>query len=197
MNGAHPLIARLAERVMNVNLRTITPTGNPVLRSEPEWEDESTSRFQQQAGSSASSGGAGYGQRLNGNGEDGGNPSGGTTTPSDKQLMDVPSSLFYPFYPEAHAVRTASEAAAGNGVEGFTQILAQAATGGVGSYGCQPSHDSYMSEERDIAHTMHTHSQVQPIQQGAGTATAQAQGGAAQSQAAPPISMWMNAVNHG
>ncbi|KAJ3495698.1 hypothetical protein NMY22_g19903 [Coprinellus aureogranulatus] len=40
MNGAHPLIARLAERVMQVNLRNIAPTGNPVLRSEPAWDDE-------------------------------------------------------------------------------------------------------------------------------------------------------------
>lgn len=38
--GGHPLIARLVERVMNVDLHTIGPSSHPVLIPEPEWDEE-------------------------------------------------------------------------------------------------------------------------------------------------------------
>jgi len=38
--GCHPLIARLVERVMNVDLHTIGPSSHPVLIPEPEWDEE-------------------------------------------------------------------------------------------------------------------------------------------------------------
>ena len=40
MNGGHPLIARLAEEVLKVNLHQVSPTAPPVLLSESEWEME-------------------------------------------------------------------------------------------------------------------------------------------------------------
>jgi len=41
--GGHPLIARLVERVMNVDLHTIGPSSHPVLIPEPEWDEEGLS----------------------------------------------------------------------------------------------------------------------------------------------------------
>lgn len=41
LNGGHPLIAKLAEKVLNVNLRTVGPTKDPVLLSELDWETDS------------------------------------------------------------------------------------------------------------------------------------------------------------
>ena len=41
LNGGHPLIAKLAEKVLDVNLHQVAPTGAPVLLSEQDWESES------------------------------------------------------------------------------------------------------------------------------------------------------------
>ncbi|KAJ3499197.1 hypothetical protein NMY22_g19533 [Coprinellus aureogranulatus] len=109
----------------SVNLRNIAPTGNPVLRSEPAWDDEqppatpvSHSHQGTPAPTMAPSGyatpGNGapviYGPHpqphpMNGDQPQQPHASGsGTATPStsDKQqLVEVPTDLFYPFYPEA------------------------------------------------------------------------------------------------
>jgi hypothetical protein len=201
MNGAHPLIARLAEKVMNVNLREITPTGNPVLRSEPAWDEDSTnvspvrshhSTPTVTAPSSTYGSSAGgpviYGPHprpMNGDGQ----KSSAGSTPPDSQLVDVPTDLFYPFYPEAEP----RNGSANNNTEGYSHILAQAAGTGIigGSYGCQPSHDSYMSEERDIARTL---VEAEHPQQPTSAAPAQQQGPQPQPGT---VQMWMNPVNHG
>ena len=39
-NGGHPLIAKLAERVMEVNLQQVGPVSHPSLLCEPEWEED-------------------------------------------------------------------------------------------------------------------------------------------------------------
>ncbi|KAJ2926835.1 hypothetical protein H1R20_g10255, partial [Candolleomyces eurysporus] len=189
---------RWEQKVMNVNLRTITPTGNPVLRSEPAWDEDSAvspvSRSQHSTPTitannstygSSTGGPVIYGPHPRPMNGDGQNSSGGSTPP-DKQLIDVPTDLFYPFYPEAEP----RNGSANNNTEGYSHILAQAAgTGVMGSYGCQPSHDSYMSEERDIAHTLAQHPQ-----QTTSTAPAQQQGPPPQPT---PVQMWMSPVNHG
>jgi hypothetical protein len=41
LNGGHPLTSKLAEKVLNVNLRTVGPTKNPVLLSELDWGTDS------------------------------------------------------------------------------------------------------------------------------------------------------------
>ncbi|KAG6864634.1 hypothetical protein C0991_008166 [Blastosporella zonata] len=43
VNGGHPLIAKLAERVMDVDLSTVGPVTHPALLSEPKWEEENSS----------------------------------------------------------------------------------------------------------------------------------------------------------
>ncbi|EAU85461.2 hypothetical protein CC1G_06362 [Coprinopsis cinerea okayama7 len=194
--GAHPLISRLAERVMNVNLRTYTPTGNPVLMCEPEWDEDSNISpipKSQQTTPTLAAAGPGYAPQASGppiygpqprtlapgtgNGNQGmgggSHSSSGGSTPQEKALVDVPTNLFYPFYPE----NASGNAANTNGTDqqGYTHILAQAGSAHASSYGCQPSHDSYMSEERDIApaapHPGH---------------------GAPQTPQQPSVAMWMN-----
>jgi hypothetical protein len=43
MNGSHPLIAKLTETVLGVNLRQAGPSSHPVLIPELDWDIESTS----------------------------------------------------------------------------------------------------------------------------------------------------------
>lgn len=193
--GAHPLIARLAERVMNVNLRTYTMTGKPVLMCEPNWDDESPILKSQQTTPTLASAGAGYPQATNGSTIYGpqprslapapgsGNPamgsgshSSGGSTPHDKQLVEVPTNLFYPFYPEDPRGGSAN----GTDQQGYTHILAQAGAAHASSYGCQPSQDSYMSEERDIG---------PPLNQAQSAAAAPAQ-----PQQPSSMAMWVNVV---
>lgn len=174
-NGGHPLIAKLAERVMEVNLSQVGPTAHPVLLSEQDWETDDTTglispsmtaKSQQStptlpnASPYSTTNGASvmYGPpargATNGNGTSGG-------TPPGKHLVDVPTGLFYPFYPETqlpfsnppgHVLAGDGSAVPGPAPQhDYTQLLAAAAAAGQpdGSYGCQPSQDSFMSEERD------------------------------------------------
>ncbi len=166
VNGGHPLIAGLAERVMNVNLHQIHPVISPMLLCETEWDDDAsmspppnsqttpTPSTATWSGSANSNSGSGehYNQPhasspkvIDGRGSRDG-------TPPDKQLMDVPTTLFYPFFPESFPGQSAQPAtSSGNGNGGhqdYTQILAVAAQQ-EGAYGCQPSEDHYMSEERE------------------------------------------------
>ena len=128
-NGGHPLIAKLAERVMEVNLQQVGPVSHPSLLCEPEWEDDvvmsPAGKSQQSTPTLAPSpyaiGAVGGGAVVYGpqprpmNGGALGPAQGQTTakgakkstgsggsTPSDNnnQLVDVPAQLFYPFYPE-------------------------------------------------------------------------------------------------
>ena len=39
-NGGHPLIAKLAERVMDVDLQQVGPVSHPSLMCEPEWDED-------------------------------------------------------------------------------------------------------------------------------------------------------------
>jgi len=39
-NGGHPLIAKLAERVMDVDLQQVGPVSRPYLLCEPEWDED-------------------------------------------------------------------------------------------------------------------------------------------------------------
>ncbi|KAF9256359.1 hypothetical protein L218DRAFT_911416 [Marasmius fiardii PR-910] len=165
VNGGHPLIARLAERVMEVSLQQIGPATHPVLLSEPEWEDDSasmrsptlslSSKSPQQSASTIASPPT-YGNA--------GNSNGGTTTAYSPQqrpvkgitatmaghggdkMVEVPATLFYPFYPEATPPVTGHNGAGGGsgGTAGqdYSHLLAAAAAS-------QQNADTYMSEERD------------------------------------------------
>ncbi|KAG6820488.1 hypothetical protein H0H93_016550 [Arthromyces matolae] len=154
-NGGHPLIAKLAERVMEVSLSSVGPVAPPSLMAEPKWEEESSPipKSQQTTpiltsaayGNSTNGTAAVYNPRMNTNGSNG-TGSGGSTPPNG-QLVDVPQQLFYPFYPESDVFPMPAPQVTGAGQHrDYTQLLAVAAQGQNGSFGCQPSHDSYMEE---------------------------------------------------
>lgn len=114
--GGHPLIARLVERVMNVDLHSIGPATHPVLIPEADWDEDCTPS--PRANSSQTTPpiqNATYGQSnavpyvgvprpLNGGtamGHIGPNAVNVNTNTPGKRLVDVPAGLFYPFFPEA------------------------------------------------------------------------------------------------
>jgi hypothetical protein len=180
LNGGHPLISKLAEKVLNVNLRAVGPTKDPVLLSELDWETDSPGMLASPALSAqphlrvhpgtptmshspySNNGGMGpgvygplpRGASANSNSVKGlqGSMSNGTT--QDK-LAEVPTGLFYPFYPEnlMSAAPTVSGPHDDGGTDGDAQdpqgyghLLAAAAQPN-GTYGCQPSSETYMLEE--------------------------------------------------
>ncbi|KAI6037667.1 fungal-specific transcription factor domain-containing protein [Pisolithus marmoratus] len=165
LNGGHPLISKLAEKVLNVNLRTVGPTKDPVLLPELDWETDSPggsmlgspspishSQIHLQQKSSVlahpqyqNTGHVGpsvYGtQRTMSQNT---TPvksagSGSSSTSSPERLAEVPAGLFYPFYPEnphVPGVPGESGAANGDGNSGdYTHLLAAAAAQPNGSNG--------------------------------------------------------------
>lgn len=184
LNGGHPLIAKLAEKVLNVNLHQVSPTAPPMLLSEQDWDTDgllspkSAAGAAQQQGQLPSTPTLGpaqypptgpYGpQPASGGSSVKGSPgramgvSGAPGTPADKKLAEVPAGLFYPFYPEnqnaAAAANAAVVAASGNtGNQDFNHLLAAAAAAQpMGTYGYQPSQESYMLEEKDTSITSST-----------------------------------------
>ncbi|KAJ7903698.1 fungal-specific transcription factor domain-containing protein [Mycena olivaceomarginata] len=133
LNGGHPLIFQLASHVMGVDLHAVKPVTNPVLLSEPEWDDDlgipSPMAVSQHTSAQhvAASNGAG-----------------------GKHLVDIPTGLFYPFFPDENGNPPVSSPTT-NGVQdpGYGHILAAAATHGQhGSYSGQGSQDTFISEER-------------------------------------------------
>ncbi|KAG1843956.1 fungal-specific transcription factor domain-containing protein [Suillus subalutaceus] len=140
LNGGHPLISKLAEKVLNVNLRTVGPTKDPVLLSELDWEADSPGMLSSPA--------------LSGQQQLRVHP--GTPTMSHPsysmadKLAEVPAGLFYPFYqnPMSATPRDAGVTGGDSGQDpqGYGHLLAAAAQPN-GTYGCQPSSDSYMLEE--------------------------------------------------
>lgn len=208
LNGGHPLIEKLAERVMRAQLREVNPPTHPVLLCEPEWDEDLQSnrpmsslspitksqsatptlstasypsspqdptvagvygphpqaRLMSRNGASVNSSVAAA-AATNGSATGSGVPI--------KQLMDVPPNLFYPFYPELQnsvggplqpsPPTSASGSTSASGMSGggtgapghqdYSHLLAVAAAQQAhGSYGCLPSADSFMSEERDASY---------------------------------------------
>ncbi|KAJ6544843.1 fungal-specific transcription factor domain-containing protein [Mycena vulgaris] len=157
LNGGHPLIFELASHVMGVDLHTVKPATHPVLMSEPEWDEDSAmpsplsaSQHTSPTPTNASANGGAYpikppyGPHPRGmNGlQHVANGAGG------KHLVDIPTGLFYPFYPDENANPPAAPPGAHE--QGYGHILAAAATHGQhGSYGGQGSHDTFISEERN------------------------------------------------
>lgn len=189
LNGGHPLIEKLAERVMEVNLHQLGPSAHPTLVSERDWDmvkskSQQTTPTLSHAFTSSSPGVYGSQNRvispLDGNGHANGNGSSsssgngnssnssnnanngngnnnGNNSP-DKRLVEVPTGLFYPFYPESQFTvdrLSGPQVVAdpnGNGTtrpsnSEFGQLLADVPHGHGGPYGCD--HNSFMLDEKD------------------------------------------------
>ena len=177
LNGGHPLIARLAEKILAVNLHQVGPPSHPVLLSEPDWEQDaakmasiSTPKLGQSPRSVGSAPGSGSGGSTYGNGFNGqGTPKAGYGQQSPGHLADVPTGLFYPFFPEKstgtegeHPSGENPENPGGPGAGGgqtgpgsgggqasYDSLLASAAASQPIPYGYHSSHDSFMLEEKD------------------------------------------------
>ena len=166
VNGGHPLIAKLVEHIMGVSLHAITPAAIPILLSEPEWDEQMSVQSpvpshnstpgtsSKSVYTSTTTTGPVYGphqRSLNG--------ANGALNSPGKHLAEVPTPLFYPFFPEAqsNAITAAGSSvggttASGNGQPDYSQILKVAAAAQEGISG-QPQ-ASYMSEERDVSHNV-------------------------------------------
>lgn len=148
VKGGHPLIAKLAEQILKVNLRQVGPTRDPILIPEQDWDNEtimSPSSNKQQIKSQQSTptmahpayppaGPVVYGPHPHGIMNKSAN--------GDKHLVELPPSLFYPFYPENSAQPASGAGGAPGGQQHeFNTLLAAAAA--------QPdgAQESFMLEE--------------------------------------------------
>ncbi|KAF9474668.1 hypothetical protein BDN70DRAFT_959558 [Pholiota conissans] len=148
-NGGHPLISKLVETIMRVNLHTFVPSSIPsVLYPEQDWEESTTSPASASqhntpimaSGAYPAADGVMYSphSRAAHNGGAGGgainrSASGGSSPPD--RLADMPQGLLYPFYPEADSAHlgTPAEGASGNG-SGAGGGATTPAPGGVHAY---------------------------------------------------------------
>jgi hypothetical protein len=181
LNGGHPLISKLAEKVLNVDLHSVGPPKDPVLLSEPDWETENvilgspsmaSPRLQQQQQKTPTMahlshqpeanapGSVAYGSRTGSQSTTPVKSAGAQISPGvlGDKLAEIPTGLFYPFYPEnpmgsiTNSQVSGNEGGNANNDNGgdYSQLLAAAAAqpnGADGTYGYQPSQDSYMLEE--------------------------------------------------
>ncbi|TCD61493.1 hypothetical protein EIP91_008376 [Steccherinum ochraceum] len=159
VNGSHPLIAKLAEQVLGVNLHQVAPTSPPMLLTEQDWEAEGILSPKSVGGNSSGPqpstpvmGPAypppAYGQPNNVQAKGSPGAHGKVPSPGDKKLAEVPADLFYPFYPENPNVAAAAVASAvsnGGSAQDFNRLLAVAG-GTQGQFGYQ---EAYMLEEKD------------------------------------------------
>lgn len=186
LNGGHPLISKLAEKVLNVDLHSVGPPKDPVLLSELEWDTENVilgspsmpsprqlhlQQQQQQKTPTLAHPSYPPDANINGTVPYGQRTASQSTTPvknvapqvspraGGDKLAEIPTGLFYPFYPEnpmgsinnpQGPLPNDGGNVSNEGGGDYAQLLAAAAAqpnGSNGSYGCQPSQDSYMLEE--------------------------------------------------
>ncbi|KAF9523552.1 fungal-specific transcription factor domain-containing protein [Crepidotus variabilis] len=166
-NGGHPLIAKLVEHVMGVNLQAVKPSNPhspPVLIPEPDWEEPTSPSLKSQHNTPIISGAGGpygpnspmYGPHLP-NGSSAGasamaRSNSGGSTPPDKNLADVPQALFYPFFPEngvptnlPNAGLPGTSDGPGKGRQDYKELLMAVAAAQDG-YG---ANEGFLSEEKD------------------------------------------------
>ncbi|KAH9945483.1 uncharacterized protein BXZ73DRAFT_86951 [Epithele typhae] len=113
----HPLIAKLAEKVLDVNLHQVAPTGPPVLLPEQDWDGENI--LSPKPGSMSHSGQSPTtpkgGSSLRQNGGAFGPPAikgmhmhGSDKKPGQATMPELPSAYFYPaIYSESHGAGAA------------------------------------------------------------------------------------------
>jgi len=139
LNGGHPLIAKVAEKVLEVNLHQVGPPSHPLLMNEQDWD---APQQPMQTPVNYNSGNGRYGAQST--------PQTQHAQQPPQQLADVPAVLFYPFFPERGSAATPNETNSTNSPE-FNHLLAAAAgtSQPLGVYGYHPSQESFMLEERD------------------------------------------------
>ncbi|KAI0315187.1 hypothetical protein OF83DRAFT_1133138 [Amylostereum chailletii] len=162
-HGGHPLIARLAEKVLDVNLRQAGPSSQPVLLQEMDWDTEGVGSAGGPGGHTPHTphahikgpstpqpnygpGAPIFGPNSTAPSSTLGSPGSSRTVSSagpqgEKKLAEVPPGLFYPYFPTENG-------RPGEGDNGdYQQLLANAPQ--AGQWGTA-SQDSYMLEEKDV-----------------------------------------------
>ena len=148
MNGAHPLIARLAEKVFDIQLQNVGGTGQSMLLSELDWDSESpvgaltpTSSQPNVSRLSLSYGANSYGNVPSNNKE-----KGKYNETNGKNLVDVPPMLFWPYDPQNPVDMVINSANMSRSQNPRYQAS-------IGTIGCQPSQESFVLEEKDTTVT--------------------------------------------
>lgn len=166
INGEHPLIANLAERVLEINLRDVVPSGDQMLLAEQNWDSDASLMSPSMAvhkqeqmtpiitNAQFPAHSVTYGQSIRGPTPNGArNGMRNDNLSEGKQpLMEVPSGLFYPFFPERKVVPSR------NGQD-FGEMLAVAGAQAGGPYG----QDSYVLEDEVPAGNQPVQMWMQPV----------------------------------
>lgn len=106
VNGEHPLIMKLAEKVLEINLHEVVPSGDMVLMPEQDWDSDipvSMGGVAKQEHSTPVMTNASFPAQGNYPPHPSRSaPMNGlrNTESENKQLLELPSNLFYPFFPE-------------------------------------------------------------------------------------------------
>ncbi|EIW84129.1 hypothetical protein CONPUDRAFT_135691 [Coniophora puteana RWD-64-598 SS2] len=171
MNGVHPLISKLAEMVLEVNLRSVEPPKDPVLLSELDWDEGMLSSPSMAPQSMHTQNtppmpptfkveSSPYAPQPQPGSQGGtpGKPMPGTPTlpGGGERLAEIPANLFYPFYPEnpmgsigpnqsSSASSTLSNGENNGGSHDYQQLLAAAAAQQEAGFRYPP--EAYMLEE--------------------------------------------------
>ncbi|CAL1715970.1 unnamed protein product [Somion occarium] len=165
LKGGHPLIGKLAEEVLKVNLHQVAPTSAPMLLSEQDWDTDVLSPKQPAPSATPPMRpGFPYPQTpgptsgLNSPGKIKKSPGGGGGIPStsgqDKKLAEIPPGLFYPFYPEnqnaaaSAAVAVAAVVGSGGNSQTLNEILAATGSPTFNRYG-YPTGSEFIMEEKE------------------------------------------------
>ena len=157
VKGGHPLIAKLAEEVLKVNLHQVSPVTPPMLISEADWDTEGiySPKALGQHPTTPTIGHAQYtqnaytksppvGPAVKGSPGKPGMASLQPNVARDEKLAEVPPGLFFPFFQEALPPNTTSPTALLNAVPSV-------------SHGFQSNQEPYMLEEKDVAATPGMH----------------------------------------
>lgn len=139
LNGGHPLIAKLAEKVFDAPLHQAGPTSRPMLMPELEWTlslDGSTTPGSPMV-ATPSTAAASTTSFVPTAGFSGTRPQ----VKLQEGLAEVPPQWFYPLPHEPLPMDGAPPPRGGSGTSGGYAPL--------GTIGCAPSQESYMQEEKD------------------------------------------------
>ncbi|TDL25488.1 hypothetical protein BD410DRAFT_784479 [Rickenella mellea] len=143
LNGGHPLILKLAEKVFDTNLHQVCRTGLPMLIPEMDWDMDSPigSLTPNSAGHPQTTPTQTHATFPNGphaHGRSGDNMGG--SEGGGRHLADVPAGLFWPIDPQNLV---------GEQMRLGHPQSSQPPYQSIGMIGCEPSQDSYMLEEKD------------------------------------------------
>lgn len=147
MNGGHPLLEKLSEKVLNINLAEVKASGTPVLIPEEDWEASSPTAGPMSPAPSRLSphqARASYSPYVH------------TDVNGNKVLAEVPAGWFWPMDPQNPAPLPVSEHKNPHDTISFNPPI--------GTIGCDPAPENFMLEEKDPkVEKSHVQAQIQRV----------------------------------